>query len=170
MRFVDLPNRRQTLQEMLPVGSEVRVRVGLLQGKIVDHVCLAMWPTTTEDPPAPGDPDGAAVDPAVIGNEVQTFLRASDRLESLVAADFNGLSDPNLQPAKAEVSDIFDDNYGRLEVVVGGDRGDRFGVLFHREDVYLRDGKRAIHHEFFKDKPLGTMVKQCGRVNLISLT
>ncbi len=147
------------LHELMPVGTKMRVRVGLLQGKIVDHVCLAAWPTTSEAPPK-GDPD---VDPGIIADEVHAFLRASDRLESLVVADFNGLSDQNLQPARAEVREVFDDNFGLAEVIVRGrDRreGDAFAALFHREDLYLRDGKRAVENEFFRDKKLADMVRK----------
>ncbi len=144
--------RPATLQELLPVGSQVRVRLGLLDRKIVDHVCLAMWPAETEEPPRE-DPD---VDFAVIGDRVHSFLGAADRLEELVAADLSGLSDPNLQPADAWVQEVFDENFGAVEVRAMG--ADKFTALFHREDVYLNDGKRAVEQEFFRDKPLRVMV------------
>jgi hypothetical protein len=45
----------------------------------------------------------------------------------------------------------------------------RFFSLFNRDTVWLKDGKRGVDVEFFRDKPLSAMVQigQVGGRNLL---
>jgi hypothetical protein len=44
----------------------------------------------------------------------------------------------------------------------------RFFALFHRDHVWLKDGKRGMNVEFFKGKPLSEMVRM-GQVKVVNL-
>jgi len=140
------------LSALFPVGCGVKARVALLQNQLVDHVAVALWPTTTEAPPK-------APPPQPLAPVVQQFLSRA-RLEDLTVADVvDPVASRDLEPAQAKVLEVVDDNYGVIRL---DSRRSRLHALFHREDVYLRDGKRAVDHEFFADKPLASMVRNEG--------
>ena len=64
----------------------------------------------------------------------------------------------SLKPSSASVLEIFDDEYGMIQVKILNE--ERFFSVFHREDIYWKDGKRAVEHIFFKDKPLKDIVSK----------
>jgi hypothetical protein len=60
---------------------------------------------------------------------------------------------------------IKDEEYGVLEVKGMIPEKFRFFSLFHRDHVWLKDGKRGVDVEFFKGKPLSAMVSM-GQVSV----
>ena len=67
----------------------------------------------------------------------------------------------------ATVWEIHDDDFGSIEIK-GEQPKCRFLALFHKSDVWLRDGKHGCNVDFFRNKPLQEMCKAGQPVNLIA--
>ena len=59
--------------------------------------------------------------------------------------------------------EIKNEDFGIVETNVDGKK---FYCFFHRSNVWLRDGKRGVEVDFFRDKPLSAMVTNGQKVNL----
>ena len=62
-----------------------------------------------------------------------------------------------------QVCEIKNEDFGIVETNVDGKK---FYCFFHRSNVWLRDGKRGVEVDFFRDKPLSAMVTNGMKVNL----
>ena len=51
-------------------------------------------------------------------------------------------------------NEIKDEEFGIAQITFEPPEEERMYCLFHRDDIYLPDGKRALDHPFFKNKPL----------------
>ena len=114
----------------------------------VTYVATSVWPNTTERPNT--ESSRSAMD-----LKLQEFTEQFGKNKPL-SLTFHGLQSPKLKPSSASVWEIFDDEYGMIQVKILNE--ERFFSIFHREDIYLKDGKRAVDHIFFRDKPLKDIV------------
>lgn len=79
-------------------------------------------------------------------------------LSQPIYAALQDVNNINLSPSLAKVQEIFNDDYGIIEVnLTRMGQHLRYFAIFHRDDVYLPDGKRAKDHDYFRNKPLRNM-------------
>jgi hypothetical protein len=151
-RFSEVSSRRaMSLQKELPIGTKVMVHTMPISSRFVAKMVVAMWPKSTENP----EEMTPRVDPMLL---LDKFHRLVGNLDNLVMATICELTPKQLGNPVAVVWEIKDESCGIIELKYRSPFPARFFALFHRDDVYLKDGKRAIEHEFFRDKPLSVMV------------
>ena len=160
-------NTDVTLTREAPVGTEVLLHVLPVQSEVVQFVVLFAWPKSTEVPPRPTNDN----DQKILEKKQEYFLKEfHNKLESLskVDATFPGCIRSLYPDIHAEVWEIKDENFGTIEI--RGERPSRyrFFALFHKSDVWLRDGKHGLSVDFFKHKPLQEMCKVGQPVNLVA--
>jgi len=152
VRFSEV--RGASLRELLQMGVDLQIDTAEIDNRYFGLLATAVWPRTTESPSDPG-----VVSPVRLWEHLHDFM---DQLEECgpVWAAVHGLSAARLRPASAKVWELFDDDFGAIELKLT-EKNVRFICLFHREDVYLKDGKHAVEHEFFKVRsgPLKTQTQ-----------
>lgn len=160
-------NKSVTLANEAPVGSEFLLHAMPIKSSIVQLVILSAWPKSTETPALPTDENAAKI----LEKKQEYFLKEfHNKLEvsQIVEATFPGCL-PSIYPdVQATVWEIRDDNFGIVEVKGRDPINFRFFALFHKDDVWLRDGKRGVHVDFFKHKPLKEMCKVGQPCNIIA--
>ena len=160
-------NTDVTLMKEAPIGTEVLLHVMPVQSEVVQFVVLFAWPKSTEVPPRPTNDN----DQKILEKKQEYFLKEfHNKLEGLskVDATFPGCIRSLYPDVHAEVWEIKDENFGIIEI--RGERPSRyrFFALFHKSDVWLRDGKYGLGVDFFKHKPLREMCKVGQPVNLVA--
>lgn len=157
----------QLIKEM-PIGSEVLARVSPVQSEVVQFVVLFTWPYSTEYPPFPN----VETEQKILEKKHEYYLKEfHNKLESKprVDATFPGCLASLYPDVEATIYTIqADENFGTVEIKGTRPKPFRFFALFHRDDVWLRDGKKGITVDFFKNKPLSQMCKVGQPVNLIA--
>ena len=151
VRFLDHRDQHGLrLRTLLPIGEKFKLQSVSVYSNFFQRQALAIWPLSTEPP-------GEYPDSRLVMKRFEIYHESlSHNLKNLVRAEFHGLGARELDGSTACVWDIKNESYGILEVNLP--RSVRFFALFHKEDVYLKDGKRAVEHDFFMDKPLSEMV------------
>ena len=151
-RFSDVAGRfGLCLQTQMPVGTGVVINAEEVTSRFVQYQAYQVWPKATAMPIRNPQPE----------REQQSHLDDFHRKANpdlLVAAAINGLGARQLAPVKAFVAEIKNQDFGIIEIRFGPPKEALLKALFHREDVYMVDGARAVNHNFFKDKPLNDMV------------
>ena len=135
------------MRRSLPIGTTVLVNAHYVQSPFFAMQATTLWPTTTQDP--------RIMRPAADQAEVLANYHREARLEGLVGVVFDGLDSREMIGYDAVVEKFVDRDFGIIELKMPGHF---VQVLFHRESVYLRDGKRAIDLDFFRDKDISDMV------------
>ena len=159
-------NKNISIYTEAPLGSEVMLQVMPVQSEMVQLVVLSAWPMSTETPPQPKTES----EQKMLEKKQEYFLKEfHNKLETLpvVEATFPG-NIPALYPSlQAHIWELRDDDFGIIEIK--GDRPMcRFLALFHKSDVYMRDGKQGCKVEYFKHRTLKDMCKVGQPVNLIA--
>ena len=161
-------NTNVSLKNQNPVGAEVLLLAIPVreQSEVVQLIILSAWPKSTDVPPQPRTEN----EQKILEKKQEYFLKEfHNKLENqpVVEATFPGCI-PALYPdIEANVWEITDGEFGIIEVK--GERPRcRFLALFHKNDVWLRDGKQGCKVDFFKQRPLQEMCKVGQPVNLIA--
>ena len=164
-------NTNVSLKDQAPVGAEVLLLatpvLNSSQSDVVQLIVLSAWPKSTEAPPTPKTEN----EQKILEKKQEYFLKEfHNKLENqpaVVEASFPGCI-PALYPdIQAKIWEITDEEFGIIEVQ--GERPRcRFLALFHKNDVWLRDGKQGCKVDFFKQRPLKEMCKVGQPVNLIA--
>jgi hypothetical protein len=160
-------NTNISLENQMPIGSEVLLKALVVKSDIVQLVLVAAWPKSTEPPPQPQTENEVKI----LEKKHEYFLKEfHNKLESkpMVEATFPGCIRALYPDVEAAIWEIRDDNFGVIEIKGTSPQIFRFFALFHREDMWLRDGKRGVDVDFFKHKPLSAMCKAGQPVNLIA--
>ena len=156
------------LHNELPIGSEVFLQVLPVQSEVVQFVVLFSWPKSTDYPPFPK----VETEQKILEKKHEYYLKEfHNKLESKpkVDATFPGCISSLYPDVEASVWDIkAEENFGTIEIKGTRPKTFRFFCLFHRDDVWLRDGKRGISVDYFKNKPLKEMCRVGQPVNVIA--
>ena len=144
-----------SLEEAMDIGTGVHISVLPVASRWVKYQATAVWPSIARAPIS------SAVE-MPIDNSVYMKNFHSKVNPNMVTATIHGLTGS----AEAIVAEVKDYEYGIIQIQFN--KEDRLFSLFHRDDVYLPDGKRAVAHQYFKDKPLDMIVTVGQEVNLIA--
>ena len=134
-----------SLEKAMDIGTGVHFSVLPVDSRWVKYQATAVWPSIARAPIS------AAVE-MLIDNSVYLKNFHSKVNTNIVTATIHGLNGS----AEAIVAEVKDYEYGIIQIQFN--KEDRLFSLFHRDDVYLPDGKRAVAHQYFKDKPLDMIV------------
>jgi hypothetical protein len=138
------------LQESLPIGTNVAINAGYVQSRWVTMQATAVWPKTATTPTDVRPPSDHK-------HHLEAFHNRANP-DLLVSASIHGLNSPKFGAVKGSIWEVKDAEFGVIQIKFAPPEEERLFVLFHREDVYLPDGIRAVSHPFFKDKPLSVIV------------
>ena len=164
-------NTNVSLKNQNPVGAEVLLLATPVlnsgQSDVVQLIILSAWPKSTDIPPQPRSEN----EQKILEKKQEYFLKEfHNKLENqpaVVEASFPGCISSLYPDIQANIWEITDDEFGIIEIK--GERPRcRFLALFHKTDVWLRDGKQGCKVDFFKQKPLQDMCKVGQPVNLIA--
>ena len=162
-------NKNVSLANEVPIGTEVMLQILPVKSEVVQFVVLFAWPKSTESPLLPSTES----EQKILEKKQEYFLKEFhnkqlDETKPRVDATFPGCL-PVLYPdVQASVYDMKDDNFGTIEIKGTRPKPFRFFALFHKDDVWLRDGKRGTSVDFFRHKPLREMCKPGQPVNVIA--
>lgn len=162
-------NKNVSLSNEVPVGMEVMLQILPVKSDVVQFVVLFAWPKSTEAPLLPSTES----EQKILEKKQEYFLKEfhnkqQDGSKPRVDASFPGCM-PTLYPdVQANVYDIKNESFGSIEIKGTRPKPFRFFALFHKDDVWLRDGKKGITVDFFKHKPLIEMCKPGQPVNVVA--
>lgn len=158
VKYVDMLCEGVSLKKEMPIGTKVYLTAQPIQVRCFELAALTVWPMATEQPPPPD---------TAMYTKLLSCLDEFRRNHSLVQATvpvFPWKGDPNSQ---AVVWQVKDDQCGIIELSGGLPNNKyRFFALFHKEQVWLKDGQRGCEVDFFKNQPLSAMVQVGQQVTL----
>ena len=152
---------RGSIKDEMPIGTLVNVRAvnSSKNQQLFEALALKIWPKVTENPPHESTSGYIELEQKLLPH----FAQFSDRVvpNELVEASVHW---PRADQATASVCEIKNADFGIIELVFKGTK--KFYCFFHRKNVWLRDGKRGVDVEFFREKPLEAMVSKGQPVNV----
>ncbi|TRY69416.1 hypothetical protein TCAL_06944 [Tigriopus californicus] len=158
VRYIDIVSRAEAcLDRLLPVGSEVFFNAVEVNSPFFEFLAMTVWPNSTENP--------SRMEPITNQSDFLSQFHERTTPDTIVPLTINGLDRLEMRDARAKVWEIKDEYFGVIEVLIGSEQ-DRFFCMFHRSDVYLADGQKAVLSDVYRDKPLNDIVKVNQEVNL----
>ena len=162
-------NKNVSLPNEMPIGMEVMLQILPVKSEVVQFVVLFVWPKSTEAPLFPN----TEAEQKILEKKQEYFLKEfhnkmQDETKPRVDATFPGCLTALYPDVQANIYDFKDDNYGTIEIKGTRPKPFRFFCLFHKDDIWLRDGKRGISVDFFRSKPVREMAKTGQPVNVIA--
>ena len=160
-------NKNVSLVNEMPIGSEIFMQILPVQNEFVQFVALFAWPKSTESPIFP-QTEG---EQKILEKKQEYFLKEfMNKVETRPKTDatFPGCLQEFYPGVEAIVYDIKDEQFGSIEIKGIRPKPFRFFALFHKDDVWLRDGKKATSVDFFRNKPLSEMCRVGQPVNVMA--
>lgn len=158
VRYIDIVSRAEAcLDRLLPVGTEVFFNAVEVNSPFFDFLAMTVWPNSTENP--------SRMEPITNQSDFLSQFHERTTPDTIVPLTINGLDRLEMRDARAKIWEIKDESFGVIEILIGSQQ-DRFFCMFHRSDVYLADGQKAVLSDMFRDKPLNAIVKANQEVNL----
>lgn len=157
VRFTELHRRTsspRSLRSYINYGSSVITNLVKIDGnKYFQYLAVCVWRKECQRPM-----NDLIVDLDRHQENLAQFMRRMEQRQPVFAA-IHGFTANRLRASTASISQIVNDDFGLIEVNMPA-HATRFFALFHKDDVYLRNGVRAV--EYLGSRPLKEIVSDLG--------